>query len=140
MRAAKKKKLPDYCAYSAVFTEDSDGFWLAEFPDLEGCATNAQTLEEAILQAHNVLGDYMAIIEREGGNIPAPTAFDDIPAPACGIKQRIVVPMKGARKRWEDRSVNRMVTLPAWLDELGHEADLNFSQLLQSAVSKELNL
>jgi post-segregation antitoxin (ccd killing protein) len=32
-----------------------------------------------------------------------------------------------------------MVTLPAWLDEKGREAGLNFSQLLQMTVMKELD-
>jgi post-segregation antitoxin (ccd killing protein) len=56
------------------------------------------------------------------------------------MSQRIVVSMRAARKRWEERSVNRMVTLPAWLDEKGREANLNFSQLLQAAVARELQI
>ena len=101
--------MTNYYAYTVVLEKDSSGFWMAAFPDLEGCATNAKTLEEAIIQAG-------------------------------GVSQRVVVAMSGARKRWEDRSVNRMVTLPAWLDEKGREANLNFSQLLQAAVTKELRL
>jgi predicted RNase H-like HicB family nuclease len=111
---------------------------MAAFPDLEGCATNAKTLEEAIIQAQNVLEDYMALIERHGMTIPDATPYETISVPDGGVSQRIAVSMRGARKRWEDRSVNRMVTLPAWLDEKGREANLNFSQLLQAAVAREL--
>ena len=137
---AKKKNLPAYYAYTAVFEKDSSDFWLVAFPDLDGCETNAPTLEEAIIQAHNILEDYMAILERDGINIPAPTPYEAIKVPRGGVAQRVAVSMAGARRRWEDRSVNRMVTLPAWLDEKGREANINFSQLLQSAVTQELGL
>ena len=137
---SKRRKLPDYYAYTAVIEKDSSDFWMVTFPDLEGCVTNARTLEEAIIQANNILEDYMAIIEREGQGIPEPTPFEGVVVPKGAVRQRIVVPMAGARRRWEDRSVNRMVTLPAWMDEKGREANLNFSKMLQDAVIKELDL
>ena len=137
---AKKKNLPVYYAYTAIFEKDSSDFWLVAFPDLEGCETNAPTLEEAIIQAHNILEDYMAILERDEIDIPAPTPFEVIKVPPGAVAQRVAVSMAGARRRWEDRSVNRMVTLPAWLYEKGREANLNFSQLLQAAVTQELRL
>jgi predicted RNase H-like HicB family nuclease len=136
----KNEQRPEYYAYTAVFEQDSDGMWLASFPDLERCMTNAQTLEEAIIQAQNILEDYMAILERENMPVPESSLFEDIHAPEGAVVQRIVVSMSGARRRWEDKSVNRMVTLPAWLDEKGREANLNFSQLLQRAVTKALRL
>lgn len=135
-----KKHLPEYYAYTAVIEKDSSDFWLVTFPDLEGCATNAKTLEEAIIQAQNVLEDYMAIIEHDGMIVPQPTPYETIEAPEGAVSQRIVADMRGARRRWEDKAINRMVTLPAWLDEKGREANLNFSQLLQAAVTKELRL
>ena len=134
----KKNKLPAYYAYTAVFSPDEDGWWLVTFPDLERCATNAETLDEAIIQANNILEDYMAILERDTGVIPEPTPFNNIAAPEGGMKQRIAVSMQGARRRWANKSVNRMVTLPAWLDQKGREAGLNFSQLLQAAVTEAL--
>ncbi|MDR1978906.1 MAG: type II toxin-antitoxin system HicB family antitoxin [Synergistaceae bacterium] len=134
-----KKELPNYYAYTAVFEEDEDG-WIVRFPDLNRCATNADTLEETIIQAHNILEDYMAILERDGKPIPEPIPYEAVKIKAGAVAQRIVVPMDGARRRWENRSVNRTVTLPAWLDEKGREANLNFSQLLQSAVARALQL
>jgi predicted RNase H-like HicB family nuclease/post-segregation antitoxin (ccd killing protein) len=136
----KKKALPEYYAYTALFEKDSSAFWMATFPDLDGCATNAKTLEEAIIQAQNILEDYMSIVERNGADIPEPTPYESIAVPEGGVSQRIVAAMRAARKRWEERSINRMVTLPAWLDEKGREANLNFSQLLQAAVTQELRL
>jgi predicted RNase H-like HicB family nuclease len=139
-KMSKGKNLPEYYSYTAVFTKDRSGFWIAAFPDLDGCETNAKTLEEAIIQAHNILEDYMAILERDEMDIPAPTPFERVKISAEAVTQRVAVSMKGARKRWAERAVNRMVTLPAWLDEKGREANLNFSQILQMAVTHELGL
>mgnify|MGYP002626269037 FL=1 len=91
---------PDYYSYTATFSKDDDG-WLVEFPDLERCATNADTLDEAIIQANNILEDYMAILERDSQLIPEATPYEKINAP---IKQRIVVSMKNARVRWQNKT------------------------------------
>ena len=137
----KRSKFPDSYAYTAVFTHDAgDGWWLVTFPDLEGCMTNTETLEEGIIQANNILEDYMAVLEIDVGSAPDPTPFDKVSVPAGGVKQLIAVPMEGARRRWGNKSVNRMVTLPSWMDQKGREAGLNFSQLLQAAVTNALGL
>ena len=94
--------LPDYYSYTATFTQDEDG-WLVEFPDLERCTTNADSLEEAIVQANNILEDYIALLERNNRPIPEPTPYDDIELPKNGSKQRIVVVMREARLRWLDK-------------------------------------
>jgi len=136
----KKNKLPDFYSYPAIFEKESEECWFADFPDLVSCATNATTLEEAIIQAQNVLEDYLAICEKDGMDIPPPTPIEETIIPEGAIAQRVVVSMKSARKRWEDKAVNRMVTLPAWMDEMGRASNLNFSQLLQAAVMKELSI
>ena len=105
--------LPDYYSYVAIFSRDDDG-WLIEFPDLERCATNANTLDEAIIQANNILEDYVAILERDGMAIPTPTPYEKVDVPVGGYKQMIVVSMKNARMRWGNKSIKRTVRLPAW--------------------------
>ena len=127
-------KRPDYYSYTATFSKDDDG-WLVEFPDLERCATNAETLDEAIIQANNILEDYMALLERDNLIIPKATPYEKINAP---IKQRIVVSMQNARLRWQNKTVRRTVTLPAWIEQKALEKGLNFSQVLQSALMRKL--
>ena len=63
--------------YPAIFHHEDNSYWV-EFPDLERCTTNADSLEEAIVQANNILEDYMAILERNNMPIPEPTPYDDI--------------------------------------------------------------
>ena len=127
---------PDYYSYTATFSKDDDG-WLIEFPDLERCATNGDTLDEAIIQANNILEDYMALLERDNLIIPEATPYEKINAP---IKQRIVVSMQSARLRWQNKTVRRTVTLPAWIEQKALEKGLNFSQVLQSALIRKFKV
>lgn len=130
--------LPDYYSYTAVFTHDNDA-WYVEFPDLERCATNADSLDEAIIQAGYILKDYMAILERDNMPIPAPTPHEQIHTPNNGEKQRIVVPMHNARIRWRRRNVKRTVSLPAWVVQSADNEGLNLSAFLQDALTKHIN-
>ena len=139
-----KKDLPERYAYPASFTpyHDDGDYWVVRFPDLDGCATNAATLEEAIEQAHNILEDYMALLERDGIHIPHPTPYAKAEARAQKgeIVQLVVAPMTLARRRWDDSNVKKTLTLPRWLDEMGQEAGVNFSQILQDGLRKRLHI
>ena len=127
---------PDYYSYTAVFSKDDDG-WLVEFPDLERCSTNANTLEEAIIQANNILEDYMAILERDNYAIPEATPYEKINAQN---KQRIIVLMQNVRLRWQNKTDRRTVTLPAWIEQRVIEEGLNFSQILQAALKRKFKV
>ena len=124
---------PDYYSYTATFSKDDDG-WLVEFPDLERCDTNADTLDEAIIQANSILEDYMALLERNNLIIPEVTPYEKINAP---IKQKIVVAMQNARLHWQNKTVKRTVTFPAWIEQKALKKGLNFSQVLQSALIRK---
>ena len=120
---------PDYYSYTATFSKDDDG-WLVEFSDLERCAMNAETLYEAI-----VLEDYMALLERNNLIIPEVTPYEKINAP---IKQKIVVAMQNARLHWQNKTVKRTVTFPAWIEQKALKKGLKFSQVLQSALIRKI--
>ena len=135
----KKTGLPTHYAYTAIIEPDGD-LWMVRFPDLERCIIDTETIEEAYVHAGWVLEDYMAILERDGWDIPTPTPFDEMEAPEGGRKQYVVVEMADARRRWSEKAVNRMVTLPAWLDQKVRDAGINCSRLFQNAVRKELGI
>ena len=62
--------------YPAVIHEE-DGFWI-EFPDLEGCQTVGDTLEELIANAQEALGLYIVSLIENGQPIPEPSKFDTV--------------------------------------------------------------
>lgn len=56
--------------YPAVFHEDSDGVWV-EFPDLQGCQSFGETLEEALDGAKEALEGYCVTLLEEKRKLPA---------------------------------------------------------------------
>ena len=45
-----------------------------------------------------------------------------------------------ARKKEDNKAVKKTLTIPNWLNELAINNEVNFSQVLQQALKKELNI
>ena len=43
-------------------------------------------------------------------------------------------------RRTDNRSVKKTLTIPAWMDTLAREHNINFSQLLQNAIRRECGI
>ena len=44
------------------------------------------------------------------------------------------------RKKYSNLAVKKTLTIPVWLNTLAEKNDINFSQLLQKALKKELKI
>ena len=64
--------------YPAVFEPEEVGGYSVSFPDLPGCFTEGDTLEDAFDMARDALGLYLAVLEDEGQTIPAASFPSDI--------------------------------------------------------------
>lgn len=58
--------------YPAVFYEGEDGYTV-EFPDLPGCVTQGDTLEEAMEMAVDAASGWILIMLEDGEDIPTPS-------------------------------------------------------------------
>ncbi|WP_130818967.1 type II toxin-antitoxin system HicB family antitoxin [Anaerococcus vaginimassiliensis] len=131
--------MKDKYVYPALFSYDEDGISI-EFPDLPGCFSCADTDEEALYMAEDVLGLWMVELEEDNEEIPVPTNLKDI---EVGDNQKTVlvsVWMPTVRKAINNKSVKKTLTIPQWLDIMAREKDINFSYILQEGLKKELNL
>lgn len=132
------KKVERYF-YPAIFTYEEGQEISVDFPDLQ-CATSGVNEDDALLSARELLGCVLNGLEQDGEEIPAPT-------PLCKVEtqenERVVlidVYMPSIRMANVNRSVNRTVTLPAWLNAAALEQNINFSQTLQDALKKQLHI
>ena len=125
--------------YPAVFDYAEDGISI-EFPDLPGCFSCADTDEEALLMAEEVLGLYMENLESDGETIPEPTVLKDLLVNGNQKTVLISVWMPLVRKAINNKSIKKSVTIPQWLDMMAREQDINFSYVLQEALKRELNI
>ena len=71
---------------------------------------------------------------------PPPTPLSDIKAAENERVVLIDVYMPSIRQAHINRSVNRTVTLPAWLNAAALERNINFSQVLQDALKDQLHI
>ncbi len=132
------KKVERYF-YPAVFTYEPGQEIAVDFPDLK-CATSGTTDDDALLSARELLGCVLYGLEEDGEEIPAPTPLANVNIQPNERAVLIDVYMPSIRQANINRSVNRTVTLPAWLNAAALERNINFSQVLQDALKTQLHL
>lgn len=135
-------KKNDFYVYPAVLTFD-EGYDIAvTFPDLLGCATSGETEKEALDMAKEALSLHLFGMEQDGDEIPEPSSFKDIQKNLekneCVVLVEVFMP--AIRMSQENKSVNRTVTLPAWLNARALECGVNFSAVLQDALKNQLHI
>lgn len=128
-----------YC-YPAVFGYDPEESEISVvFPDLD-VATSGETDAEALASAKELLGCVLYGLEEDGEEIPEASSLADIETAQNERTVLIDVFMPTIRMAQNNKSVNRTVTLPAWLNAVALENGINFSQLLQDAIKGQLHL
>lgn len=125
--------------YPAVFTYEPDQEIAVVFPDLD-VATSGVDDTDALLSARELLGCVMFGLEEDGEEIPAPTPLAQVRTEANEKAVLIDVYMPSVRLAQVNKSVNRTVTLPAWLNAAALERNINFSQVLQDALKRQLHM
>ncbi len=125
--------------YPAVFTYEDGQEIAVDFPDLK-CATSGTDDDDALLSARELLGCVLNGLEVDGEEIPSPTPLSCIQLKPNERAVLVDVYMPSIRMAYINRSVNRTVTLPAWLNAKALECNINFSQVLQDALKDKLNV
>ncbi|HHW94567.1 MAG TPA: type II toxin-antitoxin system HicB family antitoxin [Mogibacterium sp.] len=130
-------KRQDRYYYPAIFTYEEGQEIAVFFPDFD-VATSGTDDKDALLSARECLGVLICGLEEEGEVIPSPTALLDVHVDGNERAVLVDVFMPSVRLANVNKSVNRTVTLPAWLNSKAQENNINFSQVLQEALKAEL--
>lgn len=125
--------------YPAVFTYEPGQEIAVVFPDLDA-ATSGVDDSDALISARELLGCVLFGMEEDGEPIPAPSALSSIRAQENERVVLIDVYMPSVRMAQVNKSVNRTVTLPAWLNAAALERNINFSQVLQDALKAQMGI
>lgn len=129
----------DFYVYPGIFTFDDDGISV-EFPDLPGCLTCGDTIEEAIQRAKEAMGLHMYGMEIDGDEIPNPTPIKNIEYDKTQALILIEIYMPLYREIIDNQAVKKTLTIPRWLNILAEKNKVNFSQVLQNALKDMLNI
>lgn len=109
------------------------------FPDLD-VATSGTDDADALASARELLGITLFGLEEDGETIPLPSPLASVETGANERAVLVDVYMPSIRMAQINKSVNRTVTLPAWLNAAALEKSINFSQVLQDALKQQLHL
>lgn len=110
------------------------------FPDINNCFTFGDSLEDALDSARDVLE--LCLYDMEQDNIPIPEAsgVKDIKLDENESIAWINVWMIPVRDKMENKAVKKTVTIPKWINDIGIENNLNFSQILQAAIKEKMGI
>ena len=122
--------------YPAIFDpwEDGKGYTVT-VPDLPGCTTEGATLADAILMAEDAASGWV-LDELEGGK-KAPKASNPelVSAPSGSFVNLLVLDMDAYAEKYGSKAVRKNLTIPAWLNTFAEQHNINFSQVLQDALT-----
>ena len=128
----------DILTYPAVFTIDDDGISI-EFPDFKGCISGGKTLSRAMFMARDALSLRLWSDECDAIPFPEPSDILTIPHDSNQAVVLVDVDMKEVRAKHSRKNANVMVTMPEYLMLKARKNDINFSQVIQKALTRELN-
>lgn len=133
-------------AYPTFIAHEKDTF-LIYVPDME-IYTEGESFEDAISMARDAIGIHGITLENEGKEIEKPTDYAnalekakenaDIYDYRKGILTMVDVDFTVYRRKMDNKSVRRDVTIPSWLDYETRQAGLNVSKVLQEALMEKI--
>lgn len=128
-----------YC-YPAVFTPEENGAFSINFPDFESCYTCGDNLADGIMMAEDVLAFTLYDYEKCKKEIPEPSRTCDIQLNDGEFVNFIACDTLYYRKKHSNNAVKKTLSIPEWLNEEAVALGINFSQVLQDALIKKLEI
>ena len=122
--------------YPALFhNAEEGGFWIT-FPDIPECMTQGDNMEEAYTMAVDALGLCLTDMEKERSPLPTATPPDKIKTEPDSFLVVIEFDMLAYKKRTSSAAVKKTLSIPEWLNEEALALNVNFSQVLQDALTE----
>lgn len=125
--------------YPAIFAKDGE-LYTVRFPDLEGCYTQGENLQDAYEMAEDVLCLMLYDLEEEGESIPPASEVSAIKTEKGEFVSLVSCDTLEYRQYYDNKAVKKTLTIPAWLNTMSEREGINFSAVLQSALKSELHI
>ena len=116
--------------YPAVFHKQDDCYWV-EFPDLEGCQTYGDSLNETMEYAQEALSAYLLTSLEQNLPFAQPSDISSISSDSDSFVTFVTCDINQYK---DTKAVKKTLTIPAWLNERASAMNTNFSQVLQEAL------
>lgn len=126
--------------YPACFYEEEDGGFSVQIPDLLGCCTQGDNLEEAIQMAQDTALGWLLTAVENNEEIPNASNIKDIKLEnENGFTTLLLLDLGTYSQKYGSRkSIKKTLTIPLWLNERAERLKINFSQTLQDALMAQV--
>lgn len=124
-----------------IYPGDLGGYTVI-VPDLPGCVTEGETIADALEQAVDAASGWVLDELEEGKKAPKASAPENVKADEYenGLVSVIMLDIDAYAEKYGSKAVRKNCTIPAWLNTAAEKANLNFSQILQTALQERLHL
>ncbi|MBY7141628.1 type II toxin-antitoxin system HicB family antitoxin [Virgibacillus sp. NKC19-3] len=129
----------DRYIYPAVFSYADNGISVS-FPDLPGCLTAGNNDEEALLMGKEAMALHLFGMEEDQETIPDPTPTQALKVEDHQAVILLEVWMPPFRHEMRNKSIKKALTVLRWMDDIAREHNINYSHLLQDALSEHLKM
>lgn len=121
--------------YPACFYPAEEGGYTVIIPDLPGCVTEGDSLQEAIDMATDAASGWI-LDEWESGKVapPASNVKEIHPGSKDGFVNLLVLDMDAYAEKYGEKAVRKNLTIPAWLNTFAEKRHINFSKVLQDSL------
>ena len=123
--------------YPALFMIEEVGYSVI-VPDLPGCFTQGDTIEEAAEMAKEAMGLYLEDTPEE--EYAKPSKPQDIELEDNQFVMMVEFDKIAYDKKFNSKAVKKTLTIPMWLNTLAEKNHINFSSILQSALKAHLGV
>ncbi len=125
--------------YPACFYQEEDGYSV-DIPDLLGCCTQGENLEEAISMAEDAALGWLLTAVEEGEELPEASHIKDVKLEnENGFVSLLLLDLGAYGAKYGTRkSVKKTLTIPMWLNEKAEKLGINFSKTLQDALLSKI--
>lgn len=129
--------------YIAFVHKDPDSVYGVSFPDIPGCISAGDTIDEAVRNGVEALSGHVRMLEADGDPVPQPRDFDAIMADESLVDDRrgamtVIIPLIRDRGSTARINVSFDLGLLEAIDAAARERGQTRSAFLASAARREI--
>nr|DAF81974.1 MAG TPA: antitoxin [Caudoviricetes sp.] len=124
-------------AYPIVLKRTDEGYYVV-IPDFD-IGTQGSSVAEAMEMARDAIGLMGIDLEDAGRELPSPYS-GRIESEKDDIVTLVDIDFSEYRKKVDNRAIKKNCTIPYWMSVEADKAGINYSRLLQDAISNVLGI
>lgn len=123
--------------YPVIFEPEEVGVSVS-VPDIPGCNTQGDSLEEALEMVQEAIG--LMLENKSPEAYPAASKPNEIKLEGNQFVMMLAFDKLAYDKKYNARAVKKTLSIPAWLNNMALDNNINFSSLLKRALLQELGV